>query len=57
MIELTLQAGGRIAVAIREVAAVLENSDGCLIVLKSGCTVDVVDRYDQIGTEAAWDLQ
>ena len=57
MIELTLKAGGRIAVAICEVAAVLENSDGCRVVLKSGTMVDVADLYYQIGSEAAWKLQ
>ncbi len=57
MIELTLKAGGRVAVAICEVAAVLENSDGRRVVLKSGTMVDVADLYDQIGSEAAWKLQ
>lgn len=57
MIELTLKAGGRIAVTVSEVSAVLEVSGGCRIIFKNGWAVDVSEEYSQIGNDRAWKLQ
>lgn len=55
MIELEPQSGGRIALNVRFIAAVLETEHGCNVILNSGCSFLVTDAFDSVGKHTEWE--